>query len=158
LNALKPINLLAIVVVVASISIGTALGLFVQTDQPKGQVYSFAADAVQTADPTECGTIPKNYSEWLSIYVIGNRTAMSFASVSVYDPGDRITIDLPLNGSANVAYRPMNSSFEAIIVPLPQYFNPSDVLSLGISYSISTYPSQSQTLTDIPITRGNLTC
>ena|SRR5579864_7991691 len=155
---MKAINIVAIVVVIGSIASGSLLGFFTQDVQPKGQHYSFSAFASETGASVKCGTIPKNYTDWLGIEVIGNRTAMSFSLVTVFDVGQNIRVDLPLNQTANVFYKPANDSFERIIVPLANYFDPGDLLSIVIAYSISTFPGQTYTLTGIPIIQQNLNC
>jgi len=84
---------------------------------------------------------------------------MNFATVTVYDPGNRISATLPLNGTANVDFVAVNSTLETIVVPLASdYFDSGDTLSLSIVYSISTFNSQVQSLTDIPIIQRNVAC
>ena len=155
---MKTINLVAIIVVIGSIAFGGGLGLVLHSDQPAGQFYKFEAYAVQTSSPQTCGTIPHDYSEWLGVEVIGNRTNMNFASVSIYDPGNRISVTLPLNGTSDVEVIPTNSTFMTIIVPLAQYFDAGDAVSIAVTYSIATFSSQSWTITDIPIIEGAVTC
>ena len=155
---MKAINIVALVVVIGSITSGSLLGFFIQDVQPKGQRYSFSAFATETSTGVKCGTIPKNYTDWLGIEVIGNRTAMSFSVVTVFDVGQNIRVDLPLNQTANVYYKPVNETYELIIVPLASYFGPGDLVSIVIAYSISTFPGQTATLTGIPIIQQNLSC
>jgi len=150
--------ILAIVVIVGSIALGTSLGLLVRTSQDSDQAYSFVGIAVETPKPIQCGTIPDNFSEWLEINVIGNRTSMSFQSVTVFDTGQESRADLPLNQTALTEYRATNSTFETIIVPLPSFFDTGDVLSASVTYSIATFPQQVQELTGIPIIQQALIC
>jgi hypothetical protein len=155
---LKLINAVAISVVILSIAVGTTLGLLVQTDQPLDQHFSFSASAVRTTTPIQCGSIPQNYSNWLEFAVSGNRTGINFQSASVYTAGLNIRVDLPLNRSAYSSYYPINSTYETIIAPLPDYFQGGDLLSLSISYYISGFAPTSQTLTETPIVEGSLNC
>jgi hypothetical protein len=150
--------ILAIVVVMGSLALGTALGLLVRTSQDSDQVYSFTANAVETPKPIQCGTIPNNFSEWLEINVIGNRTAMSFQSVTIFDTGQESRADLPLNQTALAEYLATNSTVETIVVPLPSFFDTGDVLSASLTYSIGTFPPQEQALTGIPIIQDAPTC
>ncbi len=150
--------ILAIAVVVGSLAPGTALGLLVRTSQDSDQVYSFTASAVETPKSIQCGTILNNFSEWLEINVIGDRTSMSFRSVIVFDTGQEKRADLPLNQTALAEYLATNSTFETITVPLPSFFDTGDVLSASVTYSIGAFPPQEQALTGIPIIQDALTC
>jgi hypothetical protein len=150
--------ILTIVAVMGSIALGTALGLLVRTSQDSDQIYSFTANAIETPKPVQCGTIPDNFSEWLEINVIGNRTAMSFQSVTVFDTGQESRADLPLNQTALAEYLSTNSTFETIVVPLPSFFDTGDVLSASVTYSIGAFPPQEQALTGIPIIRDDIKC
>ncbi|MDG6995396.1 MAG: hypothetical protein JRN52_05695 [Nitrososphaerota archaeon] len=155
---MKAINAVALGVIIFSLALGTALGLLVQGDQPRNQTFSFTASAVYTSSPIHCGVIPKNYSNWLVIGVVGNRTGINFQTATIFTPGLNIRLDIPLNRTAYVDYRVVNSSYESIIVPLPNYFDQGNGLSLSISYYISGYAPTSQTLLETPLLAGSLSC
>ncbi len=152
------IKLLAIAMFVFSIALGAAFGLVIPNDQPPNQIYSFASEAVHTSSAVECNPLPKNYSNWLEISVIGNRTGMNFQSVTVYSAGYNIRIDLPLNRTSFAMYKVTNSTFETIFVGLPDYFNPGDVVQLSITYFISGYAPQSYILRESPLLNGQINC
>ncbi|MDA4111477.1 MAG: hypothetical protein OK439_02990 [Thaumarchaeota archaeon] len=155
---MKLITILVIVVIVGSLGLGTALGLFIKTAQDSDQVYTFSASAIQTPTPIQCGTIPRNFTKWFEINVIGNRTEMSFQSVTVFDTGQQSSSFLPLNQTALAEYKATNSTFESIIVPLPSFFDTGDVLSASMSYSLNSFAPETQTLTGIPIIEQQLVC
>jgi hypothetical protein len=155
---LKLFSILVISVIVASLGLGTALGLFIKTSQDSDQVYSFRAEAIQTPAAIQCGTIPRNFTKWLEIDVIGNRTGMGFQSVTVFDTGQQSSGYLPLNQTALAEYKPVNTTLEAIIVPLPSYFDTGDTISATVSYTISTFAPQSMSLTGIPIIVQRINC
>ena len=157
-SAMKAINVLALGVIIFSLALGTALGLLVQGDQPRNQYFEFKTSAIYTSPAVQCGTIPKNYSNWLVIGVVGNRTGINFQTATVFTPGLNIRLDIPLNRTAYAAYRVVNSTYEEIIIPLPSYFDQGDVLSLSISYYISGFAPTSQTLAEAPILAGRLSC
>jgi hypothetical protein len=155
---LKLFSLLVIFVIVASLGLGTALGLFIKTSQDSDQVYSFRASAIQTPTAVQCGTIPRNFTKWLEVDIVGNRTGMNFQSVTVFDTGQQSSGYLPLNQTALAEYKPTNTSLEAIIVPLPSYFDTGDTISATVSYTIDSFTPQSQSLTGIPIIQQRLQC
>jgi hypothetical protein len=155
---LKLISAVALSVVIFSIAIGTTLGLLVQTNQPLDQHFHFTTTAVHTATPVQCGSIPRNYSNWLEIDTVGNRTGINFQSVTMYTPGLNIRLDIPLNRSAYSAYYPINSTYETIIAPLPDYFQGGELLSISLDYYISGFAPTSQTLSETPIVDGSLDC
>ena len=155
---MRLINALAIGIVVFSVALGAGLGLLVHGDQPHGQFFRFETFAVQTINPTKCSTIPQTYDNWLGINVIGNRTAMAFQSITVFSTGQNIRIDVPLSNTAFAEYLVTNSTFETIIVPLPNYFSPGNVLTLSLTYSIANFPPTSQTLAETPILQGTISC
>ena len=152
------IKLVTIAVLVFSVAIGSAFGLLIPSDQPQGQVYSFGSFAVHTSNPSQCYPDPKNYSSWVGIEVLGNRTGMNFQSLNVYSAGYNIKIDLPLNRTSFATIKPTNSSFETIYVPLPNYFNAGDVIQMSITFFISGYPPSSAALPEAPILDGQLHC
>jgi hypothetical protein len=155
---LKPITIVVIIVVVGSLSLGTALGLFIKTSQDSDQVYSFSAYAIQTPTAIQCGTIPRNFTKWLVLDVIGNRTGMNFQSVTVFDTGQESSGYLPLNQTALAEYKVTNSTLETIIVPLPSYFDTGDVISATVTYSINSFTPQTQAITGIPIIQQAINC
>lgn len=155
---MRRINALAIGIVIFSIALGTSLGLLVQSDQPPNQIFYFTSFAVHTSSPMQCSTIPGSYSNWLGIDVVGNRTGMSFQTVDVFAAGRNIRISLPLSDTAFTEFKSSNSTFETILVPLPNYFNAGDVLTVSLTYSITSYPPTSQTLPETPITLGSIDC
>jgi hypothetical protein len=155
---LKLFSILVIVVLVGSLGLGTALGLFIKTSQDSDQVYSFRAEAIQTPTAIQCGTIPRNFSKWLEIDVIGNRTGMAFQSVTVFDIGQQSSGYLPLNQTALAEYLSTNTTLEAIIVPLPSYFDTGDTISATVTYTINSFTPQSDSLTGIPIIDEKISC
>lgn len=155
---MKVINAVALGVIISSLALGAALGLLVQGDQRRNQTFELTASAIYTASPVQCGSIPKSYSNWLVVGVAGNRTSVNFQTVTIFTPGLNIRLDIPLNRTAFAVYRVVNSSFESIIVPLPNYFQQTDVLSISISYYITGYAPNSQTLPETPILAGSLSC
>jgi hypothetical protein len=155
---LKLISAVALSVVIFSIAIGTTLGLLVQTNQPLDQHFHFTTTAVHTTTPVQCGSIPRNYSNWLEIDTVGNRTGINFQSVTVYTPGLNIRLDIPLNRSAYSAYYPINSTYESIIAPLPDYFQGGELLSISLDYYVSGFAPTSQTLSETPIVDGSMDC
>ncbi|MGH2639201.1 MAG: hypothetical protein ACRDF4_07995 [Rhabdochlamydiaceae bacterium] len=155
---MKRINAFALALLILAIILGTALGVLTQDGPSSDQKFSFDAFSVYTQVPVTCGSIPKNSTDWLGINVIGNRTGMSFSRVTIYAPGLNIGIDLPLSGTAFVEYSVTNSTFETIIAPLPNYFDPGDVLTMSLIYTISTYPTTTLTLNETAIIQGNIAC
>ena len=155
---MKPIYVLAIVILLIALALGTASGLLIQSSQSPRQIFSFEPFAVRTSSPIECSLIPQNYTDWLGINVVGNRTAMSFSQVSVYATGENIRIDIPLNNTAFAEYKVTNSTFETIITPLPNYFDPGTVLTLAITYSIGLFAPTTVTLSETPIVPGSMKC
>lgn len=155
---MKKFSVVALVVIIISIALGTALGLLVQNDQPRNQHFSFTDSALHTPNPIQCDSIPKNYTNWLVISVLGNRTGINFQTVTVYAIGLDIRLDIPLNRTAFSTYNAVNSTYETIIAPLPSYFDSSEVLSVSISYYIAGFTPTSETLPETPILDGNLSC
>jgi hypothetical protein len=156
---MKRISVLAIAILVLAIILGASFGLLIQSDTPPDQGYfAFDAFAVRTSEPISCSSIPQTYTDWLGINVIGNRTGMSFSSVTIYATGLNIRVGLPLNQTAFVEYKVTNSTLETIIAPLPNYFNSGTVLTLALVYSIANYPPNTVTLTETPVTQGTLNC
>lgn len=141
-----------------AVILGAIFGLLITSNHPPDQSYSFSAYSVRTLNPVACSSIPQTYSDWLGINIVGNRTGMSFQLVSVYATGLNIRVDLPLNGTAFSEYKVMNSTFETIIAPLPNYFAPGMVLTLELTYTIENYSPTTFTLYDIPITQGTINC
>ena len=152
------IKLAAIALFIFSIAVGTAFGLIIPNDQPPNQSYSFVPQAVHTSLPVECSPIPKNYTNWLEIHVLGNRTGINFQTVTVYSAGYNIRMDLPLNRTSFAMYQVYNTNNETIYVGLPSYFNGGDVIQLSVTYFISGYAPRSVTLNEVPILLGNPNC
>jgi hypothetical protein len=138
--------------------LGVVFGLLIHTSQPQNQIFYFEPFAVRTSGPIQCGSIPQNYSVWLGINVVGNRTGMSFSLISIYATGLNIRVDVPLNRTAFVEYKVINSTLETIITPLPNYFDPGTVLTLALTYSITNYAPNTVTLAETPITGGIMSC
>ncbi|MHB8566298.1 MAG: hypothetical protein ACYC7D_00275 [Nitrososphaerales archaeon] len=155
---MSKIKLLAIALFIFSIALGAAYGLLIPNDQPPSQKYSIVPFAVHTAIPIQCNPIPKNYSNWLGISIVGNRTAMNFQSVTVYSIGYNIRIDLPLNRTSFSKYKVTNSSLETIYVGLPDYFNAGDVIQVSVTYFISGFAVQSTNPAESPINIGQVSC
>ena len=155
---MKRINMLAAVILVVAIALGITLGLLIQSDAPRSQIFSFNSFAIRTTEPIQCGSIPQSYTDWLGINVVGNRTGMSFSTVTVYATGLNIRVDIPLNGTAFAELKAYNSTLETIIAPLPNYFDPGTVLTVALTYSISNYAPNTVTLAETPIIEGTLQC
>lgn len=155
---MKRINVLALTIMVFAILLGAYFGLLVRSDQPPDQKFSFEPFAVRTPNPISCSTIPQAYTDWLGINVVGNRTGMTFQLVTVYATGLNIRVDLPLNDTAFVEYKTINSTLETIIAPLPNYFSQGTVLTVQLTYTIENFAPATVTLTQTPITQGNFDC
>ena len=155
---MKLIRVLVIAILVFAVILGTVSGLLIQSNQPPHQIFSFEPFAVRVSQPAQCDSIPQNYTNWLSINVIGNRTGMSFSLISIYATGINIRVDVPLNRTAFVEYKVTNSTLETLIVPLPAYFGSGTVLSLALTYEIDGYSPDTVTLVETPITPGTISC
>ncbi len=148
---------IAIVVIVSSILIGSMLGLLVRSDQPPNQVFSFGAEITHTPSPIGCPGIPQNYSNWLEILVMGNRTGMNFVLTTVFS-SSQIRIDLPLNKSSFAFYNAVNSTFEKIDVPLPNYFNSGESPEISVNYYITGYAITTYVIGPTPIKLSTFVC
>lgn len=155
---MKLISAVAIAILVFAVILGSVSGLLIQSNQPPHQIFSFEPFAVRTSQPSQCGSIPQNYSDWVGINVVGNRTGMSFSLVSVYATGINIRVDIPLNRTAFAEYKVTNSTLETIIAPLPSYFDPGTVLTLALTYSIDGYAPSTVTLVETPVIPGTISC
>lgn len=152
------IKLAAIALFILSIAVGAAFGLIIPNDQPPNQTFSFVPQAVHSVQTVGCTPSPKNYSNWLEIHVLGNRTGINFQTVTVYSSGYNIRIDLPLNRTSFAVYRVYSINNETIYVGLPSYFNGGDVIQLSVTYFISGYALRSVTLTEVPLLLGEPDC
>jgi hypothetical protein len=156
---MKRINALAMAILVLAVILGAALGLLTQDGSSSDQQFSFHAFAIHTNSPVTCGSIPdNNFTNWLGIDVIGNRTGITFSRVDVYAAGLNIGFNLPLSNTAYAEYRVTNSTLETIIVPLPNYFDPGDVLTLSLSYALLLQPTTTLTLNETAVIQGNISC
>ncbi len=120
------IKWITLVVFVGAVASGAIFGLLSPGTQSADQTYSFVPSVIQVAAPVACLPIPRNYSNWLEIQVVGNRTGIFFQQVEIYNPADSVRVDVPLNETSYVAYRETNSSLASIFVPLPDYYAPGD--------------------------------
>jgi hypothetical protein len=143
---------------IGAITIGAVFGLLVPATQPADQVYSFQAAVIRSSTPVNCAPVPRNFSNWLEIQVIGNRTGINFQQVSVFDPGNQVRVYVPLNQTAYATYKPANSTLEMIFVPLPDYFELGTSLSITVTFQVGQFAPQSQTLLGTPLQYGTLDC
>lgn len=155
---MKRINAVALALLILAIVFGAALGVLAQDGPSSQQKFSFKTFSVHTQSLVSCGTIPGSYTNWLGINVIGNRTGMTFSRVTIYATGLNIGVNLPLSDTAYAEYRIVNSTFETIIAPLPNYFNPGDVLTLSLSYALPSQPTTTVTLNETAILQGTIEC
>ncbi|HZW55623.1 MAG TPA: hypothetical protein VFF30_04980 [Nitrososphaerales archaeon] len=149
---------IAIAVLVFSIAIGATFGLLITTTSTANQKYSFETYIYRTSTPIQCYPNPSGWSIWLEIQVIGNRTGMNFQSVTLYNAGNNIRIDLPLNSTSYATYKQVNSTFESIYLGLPDYFSSGAVLQISLTFYISGFAPNSVNLPATPIVDGNVTC
>ncbi len=149
---------IALGVVAFSVIIGSVFGVLVQPEKPLSQIFSFTDQAVQTATPSSCGQIPQNYTDWLEINVLGNRTGINFQRVDVFGEGTDITLTIPLNLTAYAFFHPMNGSLEILYVPLPNYWSLGINLEVAVSYYITGYTPATQNLNPVPLLIGKVSC
>ncbi len=147
-----------IIIIVISVIIGSLFGILIQTAQPPNQVYYFSASAIHTSSQVSCPGIVGNYTDWLEINVIGNRTGFNFERVSIFAPGSSIAVEVPLNLTAYVYFKPINSTFESLFVALPNYWTAGQSLDASVTFFISGFNSQTQDLVQIPLRLGTLSC
>ncbi len=83
---------------------------------------------------------------------------MNFQSVTLYNAGNNIRIDLPLNSTSYATYKQVNSTFESIYLGLPDYFSSGAVLQISLTFYISGFAPNSVNLPATPIVDGNVTC
>jgi hypothetical protein len=78
---------------------------------------------------------------------------LNLDTVTIIDPGTRITLTMPLNSSVSafVSYDPVNATYESISVPLPNYWSPNANLDISLSYYFSGSPPTSYSFGAIPI-------
>lgn len=149
---------IAIAVMVFSIAVGTTFGLLITSTSTNNQKYRFETHIYHTPTYEQCYPNPSSWNIWLEIDVIGNRTGMNFQSVTLYNSGNNIRIDLPLNSTSFATYKEINSTLETIYLGLPNYFGPGSVLQISITFYISGFTPTSVTLPGTPIIDGNVTC
>jgi hypothetical protein len=151
---------IALAVIVASIAVGAVFGLLVQSAASPSRTITFDASIDYSPSGFICPNIG-NYTEWLQIFVSGNRTGLNLNTVTVLDPGTRITLTMPLNMTSSefVAYDEYNQTFEAISVPLPGYWSPRENLDISLSYYFSGLAPSDYTIGLTPIVQEkNMTC
>ncbi len=148
---------IAIVVVIISIVLGTVAGLLVQENQPRDQVFTFKANGVHTSSTVGCPNIPQNFSNWLQILVIGNRTGINFLSTEVFSQS-QIQLNLPLNQTAFAYYNPINSTLEKIDVPLAGYFDAGETIEVTVNYFITGYTPATFTIGKTAIISSDFSC
>ncbi len=159
MNTVKKIALL---VVIFSIAVGSVFGFLVRSGAGgTGQRVSFAASSFYVPGEYSCSPILGNYSDWLQLYVIGNRTSLNLNTVTIYDSDARITLTMPLNSTASayVSYDPINDTFEALSLPLPSYWGPNVGLDISLSYYFSGNTPQTYSIGTTPIfQKSSITC
>jgi hypothetical protein len=133
---LNVVSKVAIIVIVGSIVIGSAFGIFVTSNTTKNHSIAIDAMVISTPSPTTCGKIPANFTNWVQLYVFANQTDLQLISLTVVTPTPSISLQLPLNStqSAYVYYHRYNVTQEDITVPLPNYWKPGDDLDLSVNY------------------------
>ncbi|MGI0084828.1 MAG: hypothetical protein ACREBQ_07085 [Nitrososphaerales archaeon] len=144
-------------VVVISIMLGTAAGLLVQETHPADQVFTFRAKGFSLPSSTGCPNIPHNFTTWLQILVLGNRTNMNFVSTEVFSQG-QAQLNLALNQTEYVYYNPINGTVERIDVPLAAYFNAGDSVDVSVNYFISGYTPATFTIGTTLIASSGFSC
>lgn len=149
---------IAIAVVIISIVLGTAAGLLVQENQPRDQVFTFKANGVHTSSPVGCPNIPQNFTNWLQILVIGNRTGINFLSTEVFSQSPPIQLNLPLNETAFAYSNPVNSTLEKIDVPIAGYFDAGENIEVSVNYFITGYTPASFTIGKTAIVTSDFSC
>ena len=150
---------IGIAVVIISIVLGSAAGLLVQESQPADQVFTFTAEGFSLSSPVGCPNIPNNFTTWLQILVIGNRTNMNFVSTEVFSQG-QAQLNLPLNQSqtAFVYYNQVNTTLEKIDIPLASYFSAGDSVDVGVNYFITGFAPATFTIGKTKIVSSAFIC
>lgn len=150
---------IALAIVIVSVMLGTAAGLLVQEGQPRDQVFTFTAKGFNEFSAVSCPNVPRNFTNWLQILVLGNRTGMDFISTEIFSQSPQVQLNLPLNQTAFVYYNQVNSSLEKIDVPLASYFSAGDVIDVSVNYFISGYTPTTFTIGPrIPIVSSDFSC
>ncbi len=147
---------LAIIVLVASVIVGSAFGLLVNSVSPPGQVFAIKVVTVHTYPALSCQTIPGEYANWMVIEVLQNRTGINFVSVTALYQNFRT--DSPLNGTAYAYYHSVNSTYETITVPMAGYFAVGENIVIAISYYIVGYSPTIYNAGSVQLLPGNMTC
>lgn len=154
----------AIVVIVGSIVIGSAFGIFVTSNTTKNHQLAIDATVISTQMSTTCGSIPANFTNWVQLHVSANQTNLQLVSLIVITPAPSITLTMPLNStsSAYVYYHRFNATSEDISVPMPNYWKPGQGVDLSVTYyynGLNPTAVTVYTIGDRPVTsNANLTC
>jgi hypothetical protein len=154
----------AIVVIVGSIVIGSAFGIFVTSNTTKNQQLAIDAIVIAAQVPTTCGNIPANFTNWVQLHVSANQTNLQLVSLTVVTPAPIITLIIPLNSTsfAYVYYHRFNATLEDISVPMPDYWKPGQGVDLSVSYYYSGANPTAETvytIGDRPVTsNATLSC
>jgi len=160
---LDQIKKIALVVIVASIVIGSAFGLLASSTTPKNQQFLISATIVSLEKESSCPNIPANFTIWTELHVHANETNLILVSLTALttNPTISLTITLDSNKSAYVFYRQVNSTYENIFVPLPNYYPVGTDIILSANYYYGgdnpTTPVQ-YAIGAIPVRNGTLSC
>jgi hypothetical protein len=148
----------ALAVIVISVIAGALVGFFQPSDSPRKQHYAFSDSGIWASAPSACAPVPYNWTIWLEIDVLGNRTGLNLQHVSVFGRNVNVQLPLALNETIYVAYRPVNSSFERVLVPLPDYWNLGDALQLSLTYYFTGFAPTTDSLPQIVLRSGHVSC
>ena len=151
-------KVIALITICVCVIAGALIGVFQPTDAPPKQKYSFSDEAVWSKTPVSCPPSPGNWSIWLEINVLGNRTGLNLQRVTVFGQVKEVQLPLALNETVYVAYRPINSSFENVFVPLPTYWNVGDALQVSVSFFFTGFAPITDSLPQTILDPGNVTC
>lgn len=151
----------ALIVVVASIVVGSAFGLFASSGTHTSRAISIRASAITLNSPMSCPAVPANFSTWIQLGVYANRTNLMLVSLTVIGASPSITLNMDLNKTAYAYYHAYNDTYETISIPMPQYWSPGTDVDVSVTYYYTDLNPTAPTayaIGYIPVENGNLTC
>jgi hypothetical protein len=148
----------ALAVIILSVVTGALVGFFQPSDSPQKQHYYFADEGMWSTASSSCSPIPYNWTLWLEIDVIGNRTGLNLQHVVIFGRTIQVQLPLALNDTIYVAYRAINSTFERVFVPLPNYWNEGDSLQVSLTYYFTGFTTTTDSLPQVILKSGQPQC
>jgi hypothetical protein len=157
------IRKIAIIVILISVAIGSAFGLIASSSTPRNQQVKISATIISLSVPASCPNVPKNYSNWIQLYVYGNQTNLVLESLTALTPKPDISLTISLNSneSSFVYYRKDNNTQETVSVPGLPFWSIGEDVDLSVTYYYTGANPNSPTVFtvgSIPVKSGNLTC